>query len=200
MGNTCPQNCPCTHRGRAAGLAAGIIRHVIAQRIQLGAHNMKIGGRLASTAAREARPRGSERPLPRLDQPPTCPRVKNSSPTKIACAPTPPAPRQCTPPRLAHSLRRTRLRLHSAIRIHTQHMSCELLAATHMHNTLHCTYTSLHSAHNKRVMNFLDTANTIHAPRASSRFSYILRASPALFCTRILNRERAWQHLRSLLR
>ena len=82
----------------------------------------------------------------------------------------------------------------------TEHVPCELLAATHTHNTLHCTCTSLHSAHNKRVMNFLDTANTIHAPRASSRFSYILRASPALFCTRILNRERAWQHLCSLLR
>ena len=108
-------------------------------------------------------------------------RTKTSSPDKIACAPTPPAPRQCTPPRLAHSLRRTRMRPHSVIRIRTEHVSCELLAATHTHNTLHCTCTFLHSAHNKRVMNFLDTANTIHAPRASSRFSYTLRASPSLF-------------------
>ena len=107
--------------------------------------------------------------------------MKTSSPDKIACAPSSPAPRQCTPPRLAHSLRRTRLRPHSATRIHTQHVSCELLAATHTHNTLHCTYTFLLSALNKRVMIFLDTASTTHAPRASSRFSYTLRASPALF-------------------
>ena len=79
-------------------------------------------------------------------------------------------------------------------------MSCELLAATHMHNTLHCTYTFLHSAHNKRVMIFLDTASTTHAPRASSRFSHALRASTALYCTRIRNRERKWLHLCSLLR
>lgn len=127
-------------------------------------------------------------------------RVKTSSPDKIACAPSSPAPRQCTPPRLAHSLRRTRLRPHSATRILTQHVSCELLAATHTHNTLHCTYTFLLSALNKRVMIFLDIASTTHAPRASSRFSYTLRASPALFCTRILNREHEWQHLCSLLR
>ena len=64
---------------------------------------------------------------------------KTSSPDKIACAPSPPAPRQCTPPQLAHSLRRTRMRPHSAIRIHTEHVPCELLAATHTHNTIHCT-------------------------------------------------------------
>ena len=108
--------------------------------------------------------------------------------------------RQCAPPRLAHSLHRTRLRPHSAIRIRTEHVSCELLAATHTHNTLHCTCTFLHSAHNKRVMIFLDTASTTHAPRASSRFSHALRASTALYCTRIRNRERKWLHLCSLLR
>ena len=47
--------------------------------------------------------------------------------------------------------------------------------------TLHYTCTFLHSAHNKRVMNFLDTANTTRVPRASNRFSYTLRASPSLF-------------------
>ena len=108
--------------------------------------------------------------------------------------------RQCAPPRLAHSLHRTRLRPHSAIRIRTEHVSCELLAATHTHNTLHCTCTFLHSAHSKRVMIFLDTASTTHAPRASSRFSHALRASTALYCTRIRNRERKWLHLCSLLR
>ena len=123
-----------------------------------------------------------------------------SSPDKIACAPSPPAPRQCTPPRLAHSLRRTRLRPHSATRIHTQHVSCELLAATHTHNTLHCTCTFLHSAHNKRVMIFLDTASTTHAPRASNRFSHALRASTVLYCARTRNRELKWLHLCSLLR
>ena len=125
---------------------------------------------------------------------------RNEPPTQIACAPSPPAMRQCAPPRLAHSLHRTRLRPHSAIRIRTEHVSCELLAATHTHNTLHCTCTFLHSAHSKRVMIFLDTANTTHAPRASSRFSHALRASTALYCTRIRNRERKWLHLCSLLR
>ena len=125
---------------------------------------------------------------------------KTSLPTKIACALTPPAPRQCTPPRLAHSLHRTRPRPHSAIRTRTQHVSCELLAATHTHNTLHYTCTFLHPAHNKRVMIFLDTASTMHTPRTSSHFSYALRASPALFRTRILNREHKWQHLCFLLR
>ena len=113
----------------------------------------------------------------------TCILVKTLPPTQIACAPSPPAMRQCAPPRLAHSLHRTRLRPHSTIRIRTEHVSCELLAATHTHNTLHCTCTFLHSAHNKRVMIFLDTASTTHAPRASSRFSHALRASTALFCT-----------------
>ena len=112
----------------------------------------------------------------------------------------PPAPRQCTPPRLTHSLRRTRMRPHSATRICTEHVSCELLSATHTHNTLHCTCTFLHSAHNKRVMIFLDTASTTHAPRASSRFSHALRASTALYRTRIRNRERKWLRLCSLLR
>ena len=65
--------------------------------------------------------------------------AKTLSPDKIACAPSPPAPRQCTPPQLAHSLHRTRMRPHSAIRIHTEHVPCELLAATHTHNTIHCT-------------------------------------------------------------
>ena len=103
-------------------------------------------------------------------------------PDRTACAPSLPAPRHCTPPRLAHSLHCTRRRPHSATRIHTQHMSCELLAATHMHDTLHCTYTFLHPAHNERVMIFLDTASTTRAPRASSCFSHKLRASTALFC------------------
>ena len=49
-------------------------------------------------------------------------------------------------------------------------------------------------------MIFLDTASTIHTPRTSSHFSYALRASPALFRTRILNREHKWQHLCFLLR
>ena len=49
-------------------------------------------------------------------------------------------------------------------------------------------------------MIFLDTANTTHAPRASSRLSHALRASSALYCTRIRNRERKWLHLCSLLR
>ena len=126
--------------------------------------------------------------------------VDNFSPDKAACAPSLPAPRQCTPPRPAHSLRHMRMRPHSAVRIHTTHVSCELLAATHTHNTLHCTCTFLHSAHNKRVMIFLDTANTTHAPRASSHFSHALRASTPLYCTRIRNRERKWLHLCFLLR
>ena len=125
---------------------------------------------------------------------------KTLPPTKIACAPLPPAPRQCTPPRPAHSLHRTRLRPRSAIRTRTQHVSCELLAATHTHNTLHCTCTFLHSAHNKRVMIFLDTASTTHAPRASNRFSHALRASTVLYCARTRNREHKWLHLCSLLR
>ena len=124
-----------------------------------------------------------------------CGKIKTLPPTQIACAPSPPALRQCAPPRLAHSLHRTRLRPHSAIRIRTEQVSCELLAATHTHNTLHCTCTFLHSAHSKRVMIFLDTASTTHAPRASSRFSHALRASTALYCTRIRNRERKWLHL-----
>ena len=49
-------------------------------------------------------------------------------------------------------------------------------------------------------MNFLDTASTTHAPRASSRFSHALRTSTALYCTRTHNRERKWLHLCSLLR
>ena len=86
--------------------------------------------------------------------------IKKFPPDTIACAQMPPAPRQCTPPRLTHSLRRTRMRPHRATRICIEHVSCELLAATHTHNTLHCTWTFLHSAHNKRVMIFLDTAST----------------------------------------
>ena len=125
---------------------------------------------------------------------------KTLPPTQIACAPSPPAMRQYAPPRLAHSLHRTRLRPHSAIRIRTEHVSCELLAATHTHNTLHCTCTFLHSAHNKRVMIFLDTASTTHAPRASDRFSHALRASNVLYCARTRNREHKWLHLCSLLR
>ena len=92
------------------------------------------------------------------------------------------------------------MRPHSVINIRTEHVSCELLAATHTHNTLHCTCTFLHSAHNKRVMIFLDTASTTHAPRASNRFSHALRASTVLYCARTRNREHKWLHLCSLLR
>ena len=121
--------------------------------------------------------------------------MEASPPHKIACAPTPPAPRQCTPPRLAHSTRCTRLLPHSAARIHTRHTRCELLAATHLHSTLRNTCTFPHSEHNKRVMTFLDTAGAIHATRASRRFHYTLRASSALFRVRILDRKREWQRL-----
>ena len=78
-------------------------------------------------------------------------------------------------------------RLHAThtMRTHT------MLAATRSHNTLHYTCIFLHSAYNKRVMNFLDTANTVHTPCASSRFPDALRASTAFFCTRNLNQERA---------